>query len=106
MDIPIGQRLEMLRNKEGLSQEQVASRLGVSRDTVSSYESGLREPAYDELIRLAHIYSVSVSYILGSSDEEVTVLWLDGLNDEERKLVSDLVDLIMKRKRQDNQKKR
>lgn len=63
----LNDRLRELRQKSGLTQEQVAERLGVTRQTISSYESGRTEPGLDILRELAKIYNADVSEILGEN---------------------------------------
>lgn len=57
-----------LRNKKGVSQEEVAAVLGVSRQAFSRYEKGEREMGYDSLVQLARYFDVSVDYLLGNSE--------------------------------------
>jgi len=62
------QRIKMLREKRGLSQAEVAKRLGIARTTYSGYEIGTREPDQNTLIKLAKFFDVSVDYLLGNTD--------------------------------------
>ena len=62
------ERLSELREKNSLSQEQVAQIIGVARNTYSSYENGKREMDYDNLIKLANYYKVSLDYLFGRSN--------------------------------------
>lgn len=61
----LGVRLRELRKKQGLTQIQVAERLGVSKAVVSSYEVASRFPSYDILIKIATLYGVTTDYLLG-----------------------------------------
>ncbi|MBR3243007.1 MAG: helix-turn-helix transcriptional regulator [Parasporobacterium sp.] len=97
MDDTMGQRLKKMRLERKLSQQQVATLIGVSRNTISAYETDLREPTYSKLIRLARIYRVSVETILGISEEEI--LHLNGLSKKERDLLKDIVDIFQGNKR-------
>lgn len=60
----IEQRLFELRRSKGLSQEQLAGILGVSRQAVSKWESGQALPEVDKLIALSQLYTSSIDYIL------------------------------------------
>lgn len=58
-------RLKDLREDHDLSQQQVASLLGMKQPQYSRYERGLRDLPTDVLIRLARLYKTSTDYILG-----------------------------------------
>lgn len=60
------ENLKTLRKQKGFSQEELASRLHVVRQTISKWEKNLSVPDADTLIRLAEILEVSVSELLGS----------------------------------------
>lgn len=67
----IHENLKALRQSRGLTQEEVAGRLGVTRQTVSSYESGRTRPDLDTLKRLAEVYDTDIQAILyGRGPEE------------------------------------
>ena len=70
MNIKIANRLVELRKKNGLSQEQLADKLGLSRQAVSKWERAEASPDTDNLICLAKIYNVSLDELL-QSDETV-----------------------------------
>ena len=60
----ISERLQELRKNAGLSQEQVAEMLGLSRQALSKWESGQGKPDIENIIKLSEIYHVSTDYIL------------------------------------------
>lgn len=59
------ENLKTLRKIKGLSQEELAIRLNVVRQTISKWEKGLSVPDADLLIRIADYFEVSVSELLG-----------------------------------------
>ena len=63
------ENLKTLRKAKGLSQEELAIRLNVVRQTVSKWEKGLSVPDADLLIRIADIFEVAVSELLGAKLE-------------------------------------
>ena len=65
----IHQNLRDLRAARGMTQDQVAAQLNVTRQAVSSYESGRTRPDIDTLLRLAEIYQVSLDQILYGQDQ-------------------------------------
>ena len=64
------EKLMDLRRKSGLSQEQLADRLGVTRQSVSKWESGTAMPELVKLISLSDIFGVSVDYLVKDYLEE------------------------------------
>lgn len=65
MNIEIANRLAKLRKEKGLSQEQLAESLGISRQAVSKWERAETSPDTDNLIELSKLYNVSIDYLLG-----------------------------------------
>lgn len=62
--------LKTIRKNKGITQEELATKLNVVRQTISKWEKGLSVPDSDLLIRLAEILDVNVSQLLGSKVEE------------------------------------
>lgn len=56
----LGERIQLLRRKQGLSQEELGERLGVSRQAVSKWETGQTLPDTANLLALAQLFGVSV----------------------------------------------
>ena len=66
------EKLIVSRNKAGLSQMELAERLGVSRQAVSRWESGDTTPSVDKLKTLARIYGVSLDWLCSdAADREL-----------------------------------
>jgi len=51
-----------------MSQFELAEKLGVSQQTISKYEKGLREPDNATLVKLSEIFNCSIDYLLGRTD--------------------------------------
>ena len=64
--------LKTLRKKKGMTQEELAARLNVVRQTISKWEKGLSVPDAELLTKFAEILEVSVSQLLGSPIEDET----------------------------------
>lgn len=60
----LGQRIALLRRQAGMSQAELAARMGVSASAVGMYEQGRREPSAEGLVALAEIFRVSTDYLL------------------------------------------
>ena len=63
----IGERIAALRRAAGLSQEQLAEKINVSRQTVSKWESGQSTPDLPKLLALAEVYSLSLDELVGNT---------------------------------------
>jgi transcriptional regulator with XRE-family HTH domain len=66
----IQQKLKQLRTERGLSQEQTAAALNISRPTYGHYERGRSEPDTDTLKRIAKFFNVSLDELCGLSEED------------------------------------
>lgn len=64
------ENLKALRKQKGMTQEELASRLHVVRQTVSKWEQGRSVPDADLLVRLAEVLETTVAVLLGSPVEE------------------------------------
>ena len=60
----IGERIYDLRNRNNMSQGNLADKLNVSRQTISKWENNMCLPEAEKLLQLSEIFSVSVDYIL------------------------------------------
>ena len=65
----LGDNLKKLRQSHGLSQEEMAQKLGVVRQTVSKWEKGLSVPDSEMLMEIARRFEIPVSLLLGESSE-------------------------------------
>ena len=61
---PFARRLANLRNEKGLTQQKLADTLGVSKSTISLYETGDTVPDAKNIVRLCDIFGVSCDYLL------------------------------------------
>lgn len=66
------ENIRAFRQKKGMTQEELASRLHVVRQTVSKWEKGLSVPDAELLIRLAEVLEVSVAQLLGGEAATAT----------------------------------
>lgn len=60
----IGEKIQKLRKEKGLSQEALAEALGVSRQSVSKWESGAALPDTDKIIAMSELFGISTDFIL------------------------------------------
>lgn len=62
--------MKRLRIERGITQEQLASLLKVSRSTIGMYETGSREPDFETCEAIADIFNVDMDYLMGRSNVE------------------------------------
>lgn len=93
--IDFGERLKELRTESGLTQQQLAAQMGLSKSAVSLYECMERAPSPSVLIKLSAVFHVSTDYLLGM--DKVKRVDLSGLSEEDIVLVEHLVGLLRKK---------
>lgn len=65
----LGDNIKKLRIEKGLTQEELGKVLNKTKNNISQYETGKREPDNDTLSKLSDLFSVSVDYLLGRTDD-------------------------------------
>jgi len=90
--VEFGNRLKELRKQKGLTQQQLADRIGVTKSVISFYELKERAPSPEVLIKLSYIFHVSTDYLLGV--ERNKTVDVSGLDDEDIKAVQLVVDRL------------
>lgn len=71
MNLEIANKLYKLRKKNGLSQEALAEKLGISRQSISKWERAESSPDTDNLISLAKLYNISLDELLLNDAKEI-----------------------------------
>ena len=66
------QNLQKIRSKKNLSQEQLADKIGVSRQTISAWESGKASPELDKITAISKLFSVSIDELVGEIKTEAS----------------------------------
>lgn len=103
------ERLKDLRKQAGLTQVDVAEKLGISQPAYASWERGVKKPTQENLVKIAQILNVSVDYLVGNSEEKndeldsIELLFRmnsKGLTDEEKKVFKkELIKFMEERKK-------
>ena len=86
-------RIKEIRQEKNLSQTDIAKALGVTRQAISLYEKGDREPKLETWQKLADFFNVPVDYLLGISKDRST-LTIDDLNPEEQEAYERITDML------------
>lgn len=76
----LGIRINELRKCRSWSQVELASRLGITKQTVSNWENDNIQPSIEMLVRLARLFDVTTDYLLGLDNR--IQLNVDGLTQE------------------------
>lgn len=87
-----GDILLKLREKKGLTQNQLAQRLGLQNSTISKYETAVNPPPALMIRKIAKVFDVSSDFLLGL--ETAGTISLHGLTDEQTRIISDLTELF------------
>lgn len=88
-----GERLKSLRIDAGMSQKQLADRLGVSVTVVSYYENSSRTPSPERVVDLARIFHVTTDFLLGLQKNQ-RILDISDLDDESCRILISLAELL------------
>ena len=89
----LSEKLYKLRKNSGLSQEQLAEKLNVSRQAISKRESGTAVPESEKLVTISNYFGVSVDYLL--KDEEEKVNGTDNSVEEKTKMIAGIIICIV-----------
>ena len=103
------ERLKDLRKQAGLTQVDVAERLGISQPAYASWERGVKKPTQENLVKIAQVLNVSVDYLVGNSEDKsdeldnIELLFRmnsKGLSEEEKEVFKkELIEFMEKRKK-------
>ena len=93
--VDFGQRLKELRVQAGMTQLQLAQRMGVTKSVVSFYELQERTPSTDILVKLSGIFKVSTDYLLGLDPRET--IDISGLSREDIAIMRALAESLRRK---------
>lgn len=65
------------RKRKGISQAMLSAQIGVSQGSISQWEIGKTEPDVQNVLKLADLYGVSTGYLLGRTDNPLSVVPAD-----------------------------
>ncbi len=72
----LGNKINHCRQQSGMTQEQLAEQMNVTRQTVSNWERGINEPDFDSLCRLAGVFGITLNDFADAAE------YADGDDDE------------------------
>ena len=82
--------LKELRVGAGLTQKELAAKLGIGQSTIVGYEKGIREPTVSNLALYAKYFNVSIDYLLGLEDDfgvRTSTPMSDDITAEEKEMI-------------------
>ena len=93
-----GSRIKELREAAGMTQTELADKIGVSKSVISAYEKGIRNPSESVLQSIAEIFGVSFLsfYKRGYWSHEAVTINITDLKPEQQKIIFSLVDEFRK----------
>lgn len=93
------ENIKLIRKSKGLSQEELAIKLNVVRQTISKWEQGLSVPDAEMLISLSEVFETPVSTLLG---EKISEFKVDDLKAISEKL--EIINLQLSQRKKDRRK--
>ncbi len=98
MVLKIAERIQYLREKNGMTQTYLAKKLGISRSAVNSWEMSLSSPSLANILEMTQIFHVSADYLLSLSDK--TTIDISELDNEQKEIIFKLISCFSKEKEQ------
>ena len=95
----LSKKIFELRKAQGLSQEQLAEKVGVSRQSVSKWESGESIPELERLVEIGKVFNVTTDYLLKESEVDELTIRTEMLEKQQQSLLSETRKAKMKRYR-------
>lgn len=94
MGLTMGNKIKNLREKAGMSQTELAEKLGLSKSVISAYEKGVRNPSYKVLPLLAETFNVSQLYFFekGEWQNQPITIDISDLNPDQQRIIMSLVN--------------
>ncbi|OQR53520.1 helix-turn-helix domain-containing protein [Bacillus sp. CDB3] len=95
----LGLRIKQLRQKQKMSQEELATMLGMGRVNISHYERGIiTNIPSDVLLKLSDIFNVSIDYLLGKTEhkDQKIIKDYEGFTEKDRKDIGKRMEEIRK----------
>ena len=85
----VADKIKLLREKQGITQAQLAKKLGITRSGVNAWEMGITIPSTQYIIELAFFFKVSTDYLLDMPQTQT--ISVAGLTDRE---IASLIEIV------------
>lgn len=91
----VADKIKFLREQIGLTQSDLAKRLGITRSSVNAWEMGISVPSTQYVVELAIIFRVSTDYLLGMKTS--AAVSVEGLTKEDVEMVYALINHLWRK---------
>lgn len=95
--VDFGTILKQLRLSTGMTQKEVAEKIGVTKSVISYYELQERTPSPEILVKLASMFNVTTDYLLGIERDSSSTLDITGLLEEDVQFLRYTIELLRKK---------
>lgn len=99
--VDFGKRLKELRQGAGLTQQQLAERIWVTKASISYYELSERDPSPEILVKIAKAFHVTTDYLLGLENKQ-QFLDVSDLFEEDIELLNHTIEILRKKNQNQN----
>ena len=93
----LSQNIKKYRKRKRLSQVDLSEKLGVTPQTISNWEKGIREPSISALLELSRIFDITVDCLLGSDKRNNSIEVVNlvtNLNEDKKEKLLDFLKVI------------
>lgn len=97
----VADKIKYLREQSGLTQSDLAKKLGITRSSVNAWELGISAPSTQYVVELAYIFKVSTDYLLGM--KTTAAISVEGLTEEDVRLVYSVINHLWRKNRSHDQ---
>lgn len=95
----IADRIKQVRERNKMTQAELAKRIGITRSGVNAWEMGISVPSTQYIVELAQMFNVSTDYLLGV--EKTLSIDATGLYESDVMVVQELVEHLRRKNRDD-----
>lgn len=94
MGLTMGTKIKDLREKAGMTQTELANKLGLSKSVISAYEKGIRNPSFKILPLIAQTFNVTELYFFekGEWKNQPITVDISDLSTDQQKIVMSLIN--------------
>lgn len=98
MVLKTAERIKELREKNDLTQTELAKRMNVTRSSVNAWEMGISIPSTEKIVELALILHTTSDYLLGINNDEILPIYK--YTSEEKELIYQMISYFDKNNQQ------